>query len=288
MKIACFVEKYNFNQKPEILALDKFKNTAERLGHSFDFIFKKDINDIIKYDAVFIRALTDPTNIAYIVSRFAEQNGIPVIDTTHSIRTCSNKIVLYDIFKKNKIPTPKSMLFTGDYSKESLENIWREIKFPIVLKSPNTSFSAFVEKANNESEFKKISKQYLKKSSVILLQEYIKSEFDWRVGILDNKILYLCKYHIPKGGWKVRAKINGRQIWGDVEAISRKNISKELKKISIKTSKCIGDGLYGLDIKEVNGNYFVIEINDNPSIHAGHEDAKNSDIYMKIIKKLTP
>jgi glutathione synthase/RimK-type ligase-like ATP-grasp enzyme len=34
----------------------------------------------------------------------------------------------------------------------------------------------------------------------------------------------------------------------------------------------MGDGLYGVDIKEIDGKPVVIEINDNPSIEAGVED----------------
>ncbi len=34
----------------------------------------------------------------------------------------------------------------------------------------------------------------------------------------------------------------------------------------------IGDGLYGVDIKEVKGRFLVIEVNDNPSIEGGDED----------------
>ena len=33
-----------------------------------------------------------------------------------------------------------------------------------------------------------------------------------------------------------------------------------------------GDGLYGVDLKDVDGRAIVIEINDNPSIDAGVED----------------
>ena len=48
----------------------------------------------------------------------------------------------------------------------------------------------------------------------------------------------------------------------------------------------MGDGLYGLDVKEVDGKYYVIEINDNPSFYHGQEDAKDKDLYEKIIDRL--
>ena len=69
--------------------------------------------------------------------------------------------------------------------------------------------------------------------------------------------------------------------------IKRKDINPELKSIAVKVAKIIGRGLYGIDIKEYNGKYYVIEANDNPNIDAGVEDRKDNEIYEKIIKFLT-
>lgn len=286
MRIACFVEAYSFKDKSEQLALLKFKSTAESMGHTFEFIFKDDITKIPEYDALFIRATTDPGNSAYIASRLAEQAGLPVIDDPHSIRTCSNKAILHDLFLKNNIPSPKSLLFTGDYSREALDNIFDTLGFPVVIKTPYTRFSSHVEKASSEGEFIKISKQFLRRSKILVIQEYIQSDFDWRVGILQNRVLYLCKYCIPSGGWKVKSKINGKNVWGDTVAVPRESISPELENICISLSKCAGDGLYGLDVKETDEGYKVIEINDNPSLYKGYEDAVDADIYEKIIDAL--
>lgn len=286
MKIACFVEAYNFKDKSERGALSKFKSTAESMGHTFEFVYKDDIPGISNYDALFIRATTDPSSSAYIVSRLAEQSGLKVIDDPHSIRTCSNKAILHDLFLRNNIPSPKSILFHGDYSKEILDTIFNTLGSPVIIKTPYTRFSSHVEKARNETEFIDISKHLLRKTRVLVVQEYIQSDFDWRVGILKNEVIYLCKYCIPKGGWKVKSKINGRNVWGKTIALPRDSISPELKELSINLSKCVGDGLYGLDIKKINNEYKVIEINDNPSIYDGYEDAVDKDIYEKIISAL--
>jgi glutathione synthase/RimK-type ligase-like ATP-grasp enzyme len=285
MKIACFVEAYNFDLKSERNALLKFKSTAESMGHSFEFIYKDDISKISDYDALFIRAITDPSSCAYIVSRLAEQSGLKVIDDPHSIRTCSNKVILHDIFQKNNIPSPGSILFYGDYSTENIDEIFKSLGHPVIIKTPYTRFSSHVEKASNEAEFIEISKYLLRKTKVLVVQEYVQSDFDWRVGILRNEVLYLCKYYIPKGGWKVKSKINGKNVWGDTIAVGRDSISPELKELSIRLSKCVGKGFYGLDVKETNHGYKVIEINDNPSIYYGDEDAVDKDIYEKIISE---
>jgi hypothetical protein len=42
----------------------------------------------------------------------------------------------------------------------------------------------------------------------------------------------------------------------------------------------------GVDLKEVNGEFIVIEVNDNPNIDAGGEDAKNPEVYQRIVRYL--
>ena len=286
MKIGCFVETYCFHLKDEAQALEKFQQTAEARGHGFEFIYKKDLNRLPEFDAIFIRANTDPMNTAYVVSRLADELGKVVIDDPHSIRTCSSKVVLDALFKQNGIPAPKSVLFAGDYGEASLKHIFDYLQFPMVIKAPYTKFSSHVEKAHDGAEFREITSRYLKNATPIVLQQFMPTPFDWRVGVLGNEVLYLCKYLMPRGGWKVKSVVDGRQVWGDTVPIYRKNIAPKLAELAIRVSRCVGDGLYGLDIKEVDGEYYVIEINDNPSFYAGQEDAKDSDLYGKIIDRL--
>jgi glutathione synthase/RimK-type ligase-like ATP-grasp enzyme len=49
----------------------------------------------------------------------------------------------------------------------------------------------------------------------------------------------------------------------------------------------MGKGLYGIDVKEVNGKALVIEINDNPNIDFGVEDEYYGDeVYIAILSAL--
>ncbi len=56
---------------------------------------------------------------------------------------------------------------------------------------------------------------------------------------------------------------------------------------ALKAANLIGRGLYGVDLKEVGGKCYIIEINDNPSIDAGIEDKLAKDeIYTTIMTTL--
>jgi glutathione synthase/RimK-type ligase-like ATP-grasp enzyme len=288
-RIACFVEKYNFSDSREDKALQNFKQTAEKLGHEFSFMFRENVSEIPKYDAVFIRATTDPLFTAYVVSRTASELGLKVIDDPESIQICGNKIHQYALFKKHNIPhIPTIFINKEEFHHKQILEIFREFGKPVVLKAPYTSFSRYVEKVACETSFRDVAARFFRKSDVLAVQKFMPTAFDWRVGVLGGKVLYVCKYMIPKGKWKHGAKLRGKPtfIWGRTVSLKTENAPTELKDLALKACSVIGHGLYGVDIKEANGNYVVVEVNDNPSIYAGYEDLRSKDLYGKIIAYL--
>lgn len=289
-KIACFVEKYNFSDPREETALQNFKSEAEKQGQEFQFLFKENISEITKFDAVFIRATTDPLNTAYVVSKTAWESGIKVIDDPESITICGNKIHQYAIFEKFNVPRiPTIFLSKEELHHKRINAVFEELGKPVVIKAPYTSFSKYVEKAACETSFRDVAKRFFKKSDVLAVQKFTPTSFDWRVGVLNNDILYVCKYMIPKGKWKHGAKLRGKPtvIWGRTMAIKKENAPLRLREVALKACSVVGKGLYGVDLKEVNGDYVVVEVNDNPSIYAGYEDLREKDLYSKIINYLT-
>ena len=288
-KIACFVEKYNFSDPREERALEKFRQAAVRLGHEFEFMFREDVSAIGGYDAVFIRATTDPLFTAYVVSKTAFELGLRVIDDPKSIQICGNKIHQYALFEKYGVPhIPTLFINKDEFHHKQILDIFREFGKPVVIKAPYTSFSRYVEKVACETSFREVALRFFRKSDVLTVQKFMPTAFDWRVGVLNDEILYVCKYMIPKGRWKHGAKLRGKPtvIWGRTFSMKRENAPAKLKEVALKACGIIGHGLYGVDIKEANGEYVVVEVNDNPSIYAGYEDLRNKDLYGKIISYL--
>jgi len=289
-RIACFVEKYNFSDPREEAALQNFKQAAERAGQEFNFLFREDIANIPKYDAVFIRATTDPLFTAYIVSKTAWELGLKVIDDPESIKVCANKIHQYELFEKYDVPhIPTVFLNKDDFHHKKIIDIFAALGKPVVIKAPYTSFSRYVEKAACETSFRDIAKRFFKKSDVLAIQAFTPTAFDWRVGVLNNDVLYVCKYMIPKGKWKHGAKLRGKPtvIWGRTVSLYKRDMPPRLREVALKACSVVGKGLYGVDLKEVNGEYVVVEVNDNPSIYAGYEDSMDPDIYQRIIAYLS-
>jgi len=288
-RIACFVEKYNFSDPKEARALENFKHTAEERGHAFNFMFREGISEIPKYGAVFLRATTDPLFTAYVVSKTAWELGLKVVDDPESIQICGNKIHLYELFKKHDVPHIPTLFLNKDelHHKRFLE-IFRDLGKPVVVKAPYTSFSRYVEKVACETSFRDVAKRFFRKSDILAVQTFMPTAFDWRVGVLNREVLYVCKYMMPKGRWKHGCKRRGKPtfVWGRTFSLRRENAPLALKELALKACKVIGHGLYGVDIKEAAGKYVVVEVNDNPSIYAGYEDYRNKDLYGKIIDYL--
>jgi glutathione synthase/RimK-type ligase-like ATP-grasp enzyme len=289
-KIACFVEKYNFSDPREQAALQNFKRAAEEQGQQFNFLFREDIGDIPKYNSVFIRATTDPLFTSYIVSKTAWELGLKVVDDPESIKICGNKVHQYELFEKFDIPRiPTMFLNKEDLHHKRISEIFDVLGKPVVIKAPYTSFSRYVEKASCETSFRDVAKRFFRKSDVLTIQKFTPTAFDWRVGVLNNDVLYVCKYMIPKGKWKHGAKLRGKPtvVWGRTVAIDKHELPSGIREAALKACSVVGKGLYGVDIKEVDGKYVVVEVNDNPSIYAGYEDQKAPDIYSRIIGYLS-
>ncbi len=287
-KIAIFTERSSLRRSGELNALFKFREAAIELGHDLDFIFKDDIKYLKNFDAIFIRALTDPLNNSYVVSRLAEINGIKVLDSSRDIRICSDKVNMYSHLKKANVPFPETIFLTKEeLTKENAKDILEQLGVPVVLKAPNSSFSAYVDRAYNEEDFIKIGKKFFRRSDLIIVQQYMPSKFDYRVVMLDGKIISVVKYIMNGNAWRiVDQDESGRIIQCDVEGLDIENVKPALIDIAKNAGNSIGKGLYGIDIKEIDNEFYVIEVNDNPNIDNGVEDQNSPKIYEWIIKYL--
>ena len=287
-KIGIFTERSTLRMAASLSALFNFRQTALEMGHHLDFIFKNDIKYFDTYDALFIRAITDPLNNSYVVSRMAELKNIRVLDKSSDIRICSDKVNMYLHLKKANVTFPETQFLKIDeILEENASEFFEQMGSPIVLKAPNSSFSAYVEKVSTTAEFVKIAKKFSRRSDRIIIQQYLPSRYDWRVVILDRKILSVVKYIMDPKAWKiVDHDHEGKLLQCTVVGLDIDQVDPGLLETSMHAADSIGDGLYGIDLKEVDGEFFVIEVNDNPNLDEGLEDQKSPLIYEWIIKYL--
>lgn len=266
-------------------ALKGFKDAANRCGFYVDFITKDDYDDICEYDALFIRETTSVNDHTYQFSRRAYAEGLVVIDDPWSILRCANKIYLNERMRQNKIPTPRTeMLSKGIFKASMAENY----TFPMVLKQPDSAFSLGVFKVNNIQEMSEGLKKMFRSSDMVIAQEFLYSEYDWRIGVLDNLPLFACKYYMAKDHWQIynwqASKEDGT---GDAETLAVDQVPEAVLKVALKAASLMGDGLYGVDLKVVGDKVYVIEVNDNPNIDEGIEDLVLKDeLYTRVMTSI--
>lgn len=266
-------------------ALQNFKKAAEKEGFYTEFITKEDFSQLSEYDALFIRETTSVNNHTYQFSRTAYAEGLVVLDDPWSILRCSNKIFQNERLKQNKIKTPATMVLSK-FSYRKSQNL--QLKFPLVLKQPDSAFSIGVEKVDNIDQLDESLKKLFLGSDLIIAQEFMPSEFDWRIGVLDQTPLFACKYFMAKNHWQIyNWKSENKYKGGESETVAIDEVPEIVVKTALKAAALIGDGLYGVDLKMVNGEVYVIEINDNPNIDADVEDLVLKDqLYSKIVRSL--
>jgi glutathione synthase/RimK-type ligase-like ATP-grasp enzyme len=285
-RLGIFVDRRTLSSAEQLHALIRCRDAAESLGHTAEFLFPVDIRKIPRMDAVFIRARTDPLNVTYIASRIAESCGIPVIDDPASIRICSDKVNMYSHLQKSGVAIPRTLFLSRDEASVSrAEEIFAGLGTPLVLKEPSTSFSLRVEKVTDPEQFMKVASRFFRMSDWIVVQEFVESRYDWRVGVLDGQLLYVCKYTIPEATFKIQDSVNGHQVYCRVESVPEERAPAPVVKMGIAAGNAIGDGLYGVDLKTTNGDCRVIEVNDNPSLDGG-EDTAYPGLYARIIDHL--
>lgn len=266
-------------------ALRKFQEAAEQLGMRSEIITRDDAPRLAQFDALFIRDTTNVNHYTYQMSRQAAVAGLVVMDDPDSILKCGNKVYLAELLARHHIPSPRTMLVHRD----NVDAIIPTLGLPCILKQPDSAFSIGVTKASSERELIDTVQALLEQSELILAQEYLPTEFDWRVGVLDRKPLFACKYFMVPGHWQIIQHLGDdgeAQSFreGRTEAVALDDVPPQVLATALAAADLIGDGFYGVDLKQRGQHCTVIEINDNPNVDAGNEDALLGDtLYRAVI-----
>lgn len=268
-------------------AIVKFRQAAEEMDFRVDIIGPDGIDRIGEYDALLIRENTHVNNHTYRMARKAEQEGLAVIDSPEVILKCNNKVYLAEVMEAHHVPTPRTMIVHS----ENRHEVGQRLGFPVVLKLPDSTFSIGVVKATTPEDLEQKLDAILAESDLAVAQEYMPSDFDWRVGILDGKPLYACKYYMAQGHWQIYnwGSSTKRDETGNFETVKVEECAKHVMDVALKAVRAmVGDhGLFGVDVKERKGKAYVIEVNECPNIDHGIEDVELGDeIYRRIIGSL--
>ena len=209
------------------------------------------------------------------------REGIPVIDDPVSILRCTNKVYLAELLQANRLAAPTTLILDRNSLLQA-----ESLGYPLVLKIPDGSFSRGVVKAETRAELQEHARRLFKHSAVILAQQYMYTEFDWRVGILGRKPIFVSQYFMSRKHWQIlHHRADGGYSEGKWRTFAVEEAPPEVVELGLAAANLIGDGLYGVDLKQNADGVFIIEINDNPNLDRGVEDAVLKDeLYRTVLR----
>jgi glutathione synthase/RimK-type ligase-like ATP-grasp enzyme len=261
-------------------ALRKFVQIAPKVGIRAELISPGDVGRIEEFDALFIRADPSVDNYTYPLARRCESLGMPVIDDPESVLRCSNKVYLDELLTQHGIPKPKTL----KVHKDNIGEIIPALGLPFVLKVPDGAFGLGVCKIESEEQLQEKARELFSRSELLVAQEWLPTEFDWRIGVFDGRPLFAAQYRMAPGHWQVIKRDDEGRIEGETIAFSIGEVPEVVIETAVRAANLIGRGLYGVDLKQSGEKCWLIEVNVNPNIDAGNEDQILGDaLYRELL-----
>ena len=196
----------------------------------------------------------------YLAQRL-EQNGVRLFNNAASIELCDNKILMYQELVKNNISIPRTFIapktFEGlGYNKLSfIEQVIKEIGWPIVIKEAYGSFGEQVYLANDIDELKSIIDRIGYKD--FLMQEFISSSKgrDIRINVIGNQVVASM---LRENKNDFRSNISNGGTGENYKP------SQDYVDIALKATKALGLSFAGVDVMFGENGPIICEVNSNP------------------------
>ena len=259
--------------KERQISIDTGKQVAKELQNNNyrvrisepDFRLKKEI-DSFKPDIIF-NALHGQFGEDGYIQTILESIGIPY---THSgvipSAIAMDKELSKKIFIKNKILTPKYIIFNFNKSKSQLiKLIENKLKFPVVIKPLNEGSSVNVFICTKKNIFKKI--KLLNEYKKIIIEQFIGGR-EIQAAIISTKKLGVIELRPKRKFYDFQAKYNPKAKTEHILPVklSKKNYTYILN-IAMKAHRLIGcSGVTRSDFKFYKGKFYLLEINTQPGM----------------------
>ena len=222
----------------------------------------------------FVRAgvLEDETGLA-LLSTF-ENAGALMINTRNGMLTCDNKMSAYISFERDNIPTPRTALISNEkgliHAHEKLGG-----KYPVIMKTLTGTQGIGVSVVESEKSMVSVAQSLWKFGAALLLQEFLKFDFDIRTIVVDGRILASTK--------RISAKKDFRSNRHREATTEPYKLSDDERTVVLQAARSVGAYMVGVDHAIVNNQLYVLECNGSPGMgseFALYNTAKREDTYI--------
>lgn len=205
-----------------------------------------------QYDLVYFKQYQDITKACTI---FLEENRIPFINRDIGKNFVFNKLAQYVKLALGNYPIPKT--FYGSH--KALKEMASGLKYPIILKSINSSLGQDNFLIKDEDELSKTLD--LNSKVPFVLQEFIANNYDYRVLILGGELgTVLQRIRQNKSDHRNNTALGAKEV--EITSPDRAMVD-----LSIDIAKYLDKDVAGIDLifDEITKRYYIIEINSKPS-----------------------
>ena len=242
------------NLAPAVYEADKFY-LVPRINHP-DYV--NILLDICKKEKITgVLSLIDPelSLIAKHKEEFKAVGTTVIVPDYDLVETCFNKYAMYELLCKMNIPTGKCYM---DKEKFYAEKEAGNIAYPVFVKPVTGSASMHINKVNTDEELEVLFDLY----DDLMIQEFMDGQeygADVYIDMITGKVSTIF----------VKKKIKMRAGETD-KSVSVKN-EQLFELIRSFTEKCGFKGIIDIDIFEINGTFYISEV--NPRFGGGYPHA---------------
>tara|TARA_X000001382_G_scaffold122692_1_gene105855 strand:- start:17 stop:1099 length:1083 start_codon:yes stop_codon:yes gene_type:complete len=253
-----------------------------------------DMKDDVKYDKPFkinpkdtlimMRGLNarDGCESWWTMARTLEHDGFKVINSVKCNEICNDKWYNQIIFQRNNINTPDTVLIRHAegalFAAEKLKN-----NYPMILKTSIGSRGVGVMFVESPKALIGIVQLLYREDQYvdILLQEYVKTDYDVRVIIVGGQIMGAMKRPIIDGDFRSNVSQGSEP---EVHEITDKEAEE-----SLRAAKSVDGDIVGVDFipaknREKDSPLFI-EVNSTPGLMGIESTFADSQIDSKLYKK---
>jgi RimK family alpha-L-glutamate ligase len=205
-----------------------------------------------------------------------EKLGICCINSRSTISMCADKYWTSLRLADASIPTPKTALVQSEDTLQASLDIIGE-KYPLILKTLRGSKGVGVIFIESKRQLRALLQLLWKQDETteLLLQSYIKSDFDVRVLVLGGKIQAAMRRDVIKGDFRSNVSQGAK--------VKKYKLSDEEITICLSADKAVNGVWTGVDFIKNGKDIFVLEVNSSPGTE-GIEEATGQNIIKEILQ----
>ena len=209
-----------------------------------------------------------------------EDRGFKTIPTLKTWNMCSSKYYCNEMFRMNKLKTPKTRPIT--YSDDA-ERVASGFKFPVILKASSgsqTGVGVVIVESMRSLHPTVQMLSLLSKNIDLIVQEYIKIIYDVRVIVHDGNVLAAMRRDVISGDARSNASLGAETSSIELTELETKD--------SLRAAEMVEGELVGVDFlpskNREKDQPYILEVNSMPGFGGIENITKDKSVTSEILK----